>query len=174
MTVSQDQWLKDLFEHAVKLVEDLPTQLQGPAFTVALQELRAGTPPPTSRKTSRAKPSTPRRAAQEGRADAPPDRAALLERQLNRVNYPGIAAAGDVLTRALHLLRAARDDADIDGLTPGEIAQVLTGKFRLRTSAGAVRMALGRAGDLVDRVPEGSGYLYRLMQPSEDRLDGST
>lgn len=171
---SRDEHLKELFQRAADLVEDLPAQLQGSAFTIAVQELRTGEPPPTSRKSTRARRSAPRQASRSSHDESSPNRAALLEHKLNRVNYPGVGAAGDVLTRSLHVLRAARDDADIDGLTPGEIAQVLSGKFRVRTSAGAVRMALGRAGDLVDRVPEGSGYLYRLMQPGEDRLDGSS
>jgi hypothetical protein len=52
-------------------------------------------------------------------------------------------------------------------LTPPEIARILTEKFRLGTSAAAVNMALGPASTLVNRVPRGRAYEYRIMGPGE-------
>lgn len=68
------------------------------------------------------------------------------------------------------VLQIALNDHEIDGLTSSEISTVLTDKFRVSTTSAAVRMALGAATDLVNRVPKGAGYAYRIMGPGEEYL----
>jgi hypothetical protein len=68
------------------------------------------------------------------------------------------------------ILQIARTDHDVDGLTPGDIAKILTDKFRLSTNDSAVRMALGNATDLVNRVQKGNAFIYRIMGPGEEYL----
>lgn len=95
----------------------------------------------------------------------------LLE-SMDRTSYTHILDGPRVLERALALLRAAKDDFDIDGLGSTEIAKVLTEKFRLRTTRQAVQQALDAASDKVDRVsPSGSKTYYRIMHPGEVYLD---
>jgi hypothetical protein len=69
------------------------------------------------------------------------------------------------------VLRVAKRDFDIDGLTAPEIAKVLTEKFRQRTSRQAVAQALGAAHTMVDTRTRGRTTVYRIMQEGEDHLD---
>ena len=68
------------------------------------------------------------------------------------------------------VLKIALNEHGVDGLTPAEIATVLTDKFRVSTTSAAVRMALGDATNLVNRLPRGKGYAYRIMGPGEEYL----
>jgi hypothetical protein len=68
------------------------------------------------------------------------------------------------------VLQIALQDHQVDGLTPSEIAKLLTEKFRLSTTRAAVSMALGKATTLVNRISNGSGFLYRIMGPGEEYL----
>lgn len=173
-----DDEIRERYKRAAEIVKDLPEAVQPAAFQRALDEIsgaitkQGGTAPSKSTARSTRGGSNARRRSLVSSKEGDPgtDRAATLERSLNRTKYPQITSSLGALERSLHLLRAARDDQEIDGLTPGEIAQVLTNKFRVRTTAAAVRMALGGAGSMVDRYPEGRGYLYRIMDAGEDHL----
>lgn len=68
------------------------------------------------------------------------------------------------------VLQIALRDHDIDGLTPGDIAGVLTEKFRISTRNAAVSNALGLATTLVNRTQQGAGYLYKIMGAGEEHL----
>ena len=68
------------------------------------------------------------------------------------------------------VLQIALTEHNIDGLTPKVIAKTLTEKFRINTSKKAVSMALGKATDLVNRIPEAAGFLYKIMAPGEEYL----
>ncbi len=94
-----------------------------------------------------------------------------LMSNLSRTDHPEIGQASKALDRALHMLRIAERDHGIDGLTAGQLAKVLTDKFRLRVSRQALNQALDAAGDYVDRVPTGKGTIYRVMEPGEQYLD---
>jgi hypothetical protein len=84
-----------------------------------------------------------------------------------------VDAEDAALGKALALLRVARDDAEVDGLTAPQIASVLTEKYRWRVTRQAVGQALDKAGRLVDRVPGGprGAARYRLMSQGEQWLD---
>src|SRR5579884_3453762 len=82
-----------------------------------------------------------------------------------------VYAAPRVLEQALHVLRIARDDYKIDGLTAGQITQVLKDKFRLPVTPQGVYSAFDRVKGVVDRVPAGKGiWKFRLMTAGETFL----
>ena len=117
--------LKKLFKEAAEIAKAVPKELREAAFNRALDAISAKQvrPPPPAGST----PST-------GDDGAPLDSGAILLRDLDRTRYPEVSTAARVLDRALFVLRAARDDHQIDGLSSSQIASVLTEKFRLRTS----------------------------------------
>lgn len=90
---------------------------------------------------------------------------------LDRTAHPEINHDQTGLDNSLRLLKAARDDLGIDGLTAAEIARVLTEKFRARISRQAVGMALNDAGRYVNRHKEGSAVMFQIMGPGESYLD---
>ena len=161
--------LKELFKQAAEIAQQVPPAMQEAAFNRALEML-------TTDQLSRSRVGSKTRGGKSGSAAAPKDTAKTENpvRQLvdgiDSTQHPGVASASKVLDRALMVLQIALKDHSIDGLSPGEIASVLTEKFRLNTSAPAVRMALGSATTLVNRIPRGTGYAYRIMGPGEDYL----
>jgi hypothetical protein len=160
--------IRDRYRKAGDIVKDLPEAVQAVAFQRVLDELGG-----TQRALSHSGPQHSKnvRAKKAGAAVSgkPLDRAETLEQNLDRTKYPQIKSSLSTLDRSLYLLKAAKDELDIDGLTPGEIATVLTNKFRVRTPDSTVRMALGDS-PFVDKRREGRGYLYRIMDTGEDRL----
>jgi hypothetical protein len=156
--------LKRLYEKAAEIAKVVPEAMQPAAFNRALDSLlqQGG----QAKSGSRA--STSQSSTMESTASG--DAAETLLRDLDRTKYPGIKPANKVLPNALALLKAARDDHDLDGLTAPQVARVLTEKFRVGTTSAAVSMALGSAGDKVNRTLEGQAYLYRLMAPGEEQI----
>jgi hypothetical protein len=156
---------KSLFKEAADIAASVPESMHAAAFNRALDLLlqeRGLTPPPHRAEKIE-------RGLANGGEDEEQDRIGALMERLDRTKYPQVMTAGKVLDRALLLLKAARDHG-IDGLTPHEVAKILTEKFRVATKDSSVRMALGSAGDKVDRVPQGQAFLYRLMTPGETYL----
>jgi hypothetical protein len=173
----EENELKRLFKKAAEIAKSVPEPLQQVAFNRALNALldEQGAPlgpeqgVQTSAKGNKKKRSK-RPKAKRTSDDAHPV-SHLLE-SMDRTSYPQILNGSRVLERALALLRAAKDDFDIDGLGSTAIAKVLTDKFRLKTTRQAVQQALDAAGDKVDRVTPSSGKTYyRIMHPGEVYLD---
>lgn len=160
-----DDELKELFRRAAEVVKGVPKELREAAFNRAVDALlgpvKARPAPPRSRSPRSKKAKS---------EDGPRDVVVVLEEALDRTKHPEISSAPHVLERSLFLLQAARDDHDIDGLGATQIAKVLTGKFRLRTSRQAVSQALDAAGDKVDRTRGPRGMSYRVMQPGDEYL----
>lgn len=103
--------------------------------------------------------------------EADRDSISQLMTDLDRSAHPEVPKADRALERSLHLLRIAKDEYGIDGMTAPQIADVLTDKFRIATTPQAVRAAFDRAVDLVDRIPTGGGgFRYRLMAAGESFL----
>src|SRR5689334_25380836 len=101
----------------------------------------------------------------KGFGDADNNALEYLTEHLDRTAHPEISSAPRVLERALWLLRVAKDTHGIDGLGATHIANLLTEKFRIRTTKQAVTQALDAARDYVDRHSPQSGRLvYRIMQ----------
>jgi len=168
--------LKNLFKKAAEIAKAVPEALQQAAFNRALDALMetrgaAGSKTPSTlggkveRKSARTR-------LQSMQPDESTDSTAQLLHLMDRTAYPKITSSTRVLERSLYVLRAARDDFNIDGLGCSAISKILTDKFRLRASRQAVQQALDAAGDKVDRVspPTGKTY-YRIMHSGELYLD---
>jgi len=166
--------LKQVFARAAEIATAVPPNLQEAAFQRALDALlgpaEPGAPPPGH--PSPSAPSIPRVGPEPkggGDNDSEPDPAAILIERIDRTEFAEVMAGRRVLDKALLVLRAAHHHG-ITSLTPGEIARVLTEKFRESTSDAAVRMALGNDDSYTDRVRKASGFAYRLMAPGERHL----
>lgn len=161
--------LKELFKQAAEIAKQVPDSMQVAAFNRAVDLLTGGAaaPPPaparTPRRVSRASGKT------TDLAEAGTSVAELIE-QIDSTQHPGVRTSANVLDRALMILQIARTELQVDGLGSSTIAQILTDKFRVNTTDSGVRMALSRATHLVNRVPRGKGFIYRIMGPGEDHL----
>lgn len=155
--------LQELFRQASEIAKQVPERMQEAAFNRALDMLVGPSPaaPPMkvlATKASVAKPTGNRAAHNETPVES-------LMSSIDSTQHPGVRSATKVLDRALMILQIALNDHGVDGLMPGQIAQLLTEKFRIGTRDSAVRMALGGSSNLVNRVSVGSGYLYKIMEP---------
>lgn len=161
--------LKELFKQAAEIAQQVPESMQEAAFNKAVDLLTGAAevqvPPPTDRK----KAKRPAGASSDATVVDTESAQSLLE-QIDSTQHPGVRSSAKVLDRALMVLQIALAEHEVDGLGPTEIARVLTDKFRLNTTDAAVRMALGKATNLVNRVPRGKGYIYRIMGPGEEYL----
>jgi hypothetical protein len=164
------------FAKAAAIAKSVPENLQEIAFQRALDALLASAvpaaaplrPPPAKAgrgATKSARPVSHQAAASGG------NRAERLIALIDRTEGAQIVSTGRALDKALLVLRAAHQHG-IEAMTPGEIAKVLTDKFRERTSAPAVRMALGGDKTFTDRRRDGAGFAYKLMAPGERHLEG--
>src|SRR5258706_8336591 len=154
--------LKKIFQAAAEIAKAVPKELREAAFNRALDALSW---PGANTQQPRHPPGAPQAPAG---ATSDGDHAAILLEKLDRARHPEVSAAPRVLERALFLIRAARDDHSIDGLSAMQIAKVLTDKFRVRTSHQAVRQALDAAGDKVDRNSSGRIATSRIMHPVDE------
>lgn len=163
--------MKEVFRQAAEIAQQVPENMQVAAFNRALDLLTGVTDTDVRHKeiNPQAARSTPKaRPAPVPIKDGSP--VATLMEAIDTTLHPAITATEKVLDRALMVLQIALRSHDIDGLTPPEIAKILTNKFRLNTSRQAVSMAISSATNLVNRVPRGSGYEYRIMGPGEEYL----
>ena len=166
--------LEDLFEEAARIAEKMPDRLQESAFNRALDALLQQEEQGKVHETPHGKSSVSGNArVSEAGEESIEDRARYLTQNLDSTEHPEIHQVTSVLSRSLHVLKIARDKFAIDGLTTSEVVAVLKDKFRIKVSARGVRGALSEAGNLVDRVPEGRGYRYRIMKPGEEHLSGA-
>ncbi len=168
---SQDE-LKAIFAQAAEIAKAVPDSMQEAAFNRALDALLAVATDPhrragTASRRAAKRSATPQPSRRKSGAD---DRVTKILSELDRTKYPTINSTRKALDAALLVLSAAQD-LKIEALTPGQISQVLREKFRVTIQEPAVRMALGGAGKLVDRRPEGTGFAYRLMEPGEEYLN---
>ena len=160
--------IEDAIKKAAKMAELVPENLREAAFNRAFDAIMNISPSASPNKSVKNKTKAPNKS--QSQVDSADPVKTLLE-HLDRTAHSEIAKAPKVLERALYLLRAARDDLDIDGLNAPQIAKVLTEKFRLKTSRQAVTAALDVAGDKVDLQKISNSVFYRLMQPGDDYLE---
>jgi hypothetical protein len=163
--------MKEIFRQAAEIAQQVPENMQVAAFNRALDLLTGKTEPPVERIDQGARASVPPRIA--AAPSGPRKESSAIETllaSLDTTQHPAVASATKVLDRALMVLQIALRNHQVDGLTPPEIARLLTEKFRLNTSREAINMALGPATTLVNRVPRGRGYEYRIMGPGEEYL----
>lgn len=171
MTTKTIPDMKEVFRQAAEIAQQVPENMQVAAFNRALDLLTGATD--ASGERSQTNPenarSTPK-ASQVKATTKLESPVARLMSVIDTTQHPAVAATTKVLDRALMVLQIALRNHDVDGLTPPEIAQILTDKFRLNTSRQAVSMAISSATTLVNRVPRGSSYEYRIMGPGEEYL----
>lgn len=168
--------LKELFKQAAEIAEQVPENMQEAAFNRAIDLLSGVSasavaqidPPPAKAKRSNASPKKKAKSkkAEENDSSAASNLVALID----STQHPGVTSATPYLERSLMVLQIALREHDIDGLTPVEIANVLTEKFRISTNSRVVSNALGLATTLVNRTKEGAGYRYKIMGPGEEHL----
>jgi hypothetical protein len=152
------------------LVKDLPADLRQVAFAKAFDALMATETPDephvnhgsTRRRTPDRKPVVDKAAGN-----------ALLD-AIDSTAHPEIVDGKSTRELALRVLKAARDDAGQEWLTPASVCALLKDKFRISVKLSAVTMALFRAGTLVDRRKEGDGFVYRIMSAGEALLVNGT
>jgi hypothetical protein len=158
---------------AAEIAKNVPENLQEAAFHRAIDLLSGAEQPAVSTGGSDARQgASPTKQSASVKHPAPEqDLAQVLIKEMNATEHPKVRAATTVLDRALAILHGARVAHQIDGLTPSEIAKILSEKFRIPTDRSSVSHALGGAsGSLVDRVKESNGYRYRIMEPGEQRV----
>jgi len=145
--------LKELFKQASEIAQQVPESMQEAAFNRAIDLLTGNSEVPlnnntsiTAKKTRKSKSSSPKKDVAENRSV----KSDLIE-SIDSTQHPGITSEVKILERSLMVLQIARTDHGIDGLTPLEIADILTEKFRISTRNSAVSNALGMATSLVNR-----------------------
>ena len=164
-----DKELQDLLKRAGEISKVVPEALREAAFNRAFDVL-TGTISPLAHEVAEVPVGKIER-LQKKAADDPEKPSDYLLAHLDRTSYPQVSSAARVLDRALHVLRIARDDFDIDGLGAPDIARVLTEKFRLRVSRQAVQQSLDAARNQVDKLSGHGRKAYRIMDPGERYLD---
>jgi hypothetical protein len=171
--------LKELFKQASEIAKQVPENMQEAAFNRAIDLLTNGfgyaaaVGGGSNQNSAGSQLQQPQRKTLTGPKD-PKSSVDGLIASINSTEHPGIRSATKVLDRSLMVMQIALADHGVDGLTPADISRILTDKFRIATSRAAVSMALGSATGLVDRVPEGQGFLYRIMEPGQTYLANLT
>ncbi|HYY48762.1 MAG TPA: hypothetical protein VFA17_08800 [Thermoplasmata archaeon] len=81
------------------------------------------------------------------------------------------ASKGKLVEKSLAVLKIARDQLGIDGLTAPQISEVLTKKFRVsKVHTSNVARDVAKATEYVHRIAAGEEYKYLLMAAGEQRL----
>ncbi len=162
--------LKELFKQASEIAQQVPENMQEAAFNRAVDLLTGGVQTETGSKKNSPKPQGRKKASTRTESNEGDSSADILLSAIDSTQHPEVKLATKVLDRSLMVLKISLSDHNIDGLTSSEIAKILTEKFRIGTTYAAVGMALGKATSLVNRIPVGQGYLYKIMAPGEDYL----
>lgn len=162
--------LVSMFQEAARIAESVPEPFRDAAFQRALDALFATAA--TEEEGSRPKiQSKDQRQSSSG--EQPASSKAVENRLLRDIDstaHPEIHDANSLRDQCLMVLRAAKTTYGVDGLTSGQVARLLTEKFRVRVSERGVRGALAGSGRYVDRVPESKGFKYRIMEAGEQHL----
>jgi hypothetical protein len=158
--------LEKAFLEAAEIAKQLPKNLQEAGFNRAVEQILG--------KGSRA--SGGRRSGAGGRANtnktAEERNISELVEAIDRTAHPDVGATERVGDRALKVLQLAHHHHDVDGLTAGEIATILSRKFRLPTKANSVLKALDRETNAVDvRSGAGASRVFHIMAPGESYLE---
>lgn len=157
-----------LVKQAAEAAKHAPKHLQEAAFHKAFEALvraeQADTERPSPTKV-RSRAATPRNRQP---TDDPSSDHSLD--QLDRTAHADINHNETVLVNCLRLLRAAKDDLGIDGLTASQIAKVLVEKFRCSVARQSVGRALNSAGRYVNRHTDGNLVVFKIMAPGDQYL----
>lgn len=160
--------LKELFKQAAEIAEQVPESMQEAAFNRAIDLLTGETRSGSDKQSVGAQAKKLINKTQEKKYSSNDND---LLSAIDSTQHPEVVSASKVLDRALMVLNIALTNHNVDGLTPSAIAIILTEKFRVKDTQKAVSMALGRATTLVNRIPDGQGFLYKIMNPGKKYLE---
>jgi hypothetical protein len=107
---------------------------------------------------------------QNGTSATSDDELLRLMDTIDRTAHPIVRPGAKALDIGLGILGAVKL-IGVDWLNPRQIVLIAREKFRLSVDQAAIRMALGKATQLVDRKRDGSGFSYRLAGPGEAYLE---
>lgn len=165
--------LAAITEQALAISAKAPPTLQEAVFNRAFDALWAAEAEPNGHKSGGSSRTTSRttRPAPSGKGTSDSDVATKLMSALRSPDHPDIEKLPNAKLRSLYILKVAKDEHGIDGLTPPAIATILTDKFRIRTTPAAVGMALKDERTTVDREKAAGGaFMYRIMSAGEEIL----
>lgn len=160
--------LARLIEEAARLAAKAPKHLQEAAFNQAFQALQGG-PRADSGKGNR---KVDKLRAAKNRPEAPDDEAPAIAvvdrfvREVSRTDHTEVGTSERLADRALLVLHIAHEELGVDGLSPAEIAQILSKKFRLPAKTNSVAKALVRETASVD---DQNGR-FHIMHAGEERV----
>jgi hypothetical protein len=162
-----DKDLQELFKRAAEVAKVVPESMQEAAFHRALDALTGGSA--EERCSARTAPNPVRggKAAPESTTTNPVEQLTALDRS----RAPEVDSNDGSLGKGLALLLIARRELGIDGLTPQQMATVLTDKFRWRVTRQAISQAMDAAGNRVDHNRSGRATVYRIMDAGERWLE---
>ncbi len=162
--------LKELFKQASESAQQVPENMQEAAFNRALDLLTGNAQSDPSTKIISKKSEGKKKNSTRIERNTKGSLTDELLSTIDSTRHPGVRSANKILDSSLMVLQIALVDHKIDGLTASQIAKILIGKFRISTSVPAVRMALMRATNLVNRIPDRQSFLYKIMAPGEEYL----
>jgi len=99
--------------------------------------------------------------------------AAFMGRAVDASEFGNLfTAKGSLVEKSLAVLKLARDEFGIEGLTPSQIKEILTRKFRVSgVHAANISRDLGGSPEYVSRISDDKGRTaYLLMVRGEQRL----
>ena len=171
--MNDQEELKKRVETAKNAVVGLDPELKGIAFKTILDKLLCeGEPRKTSARSNKKKSLAKVERGLKKTSNENEEVKELIN-SIDRTKYAGIHALSSALDRSLYLLKIVGEHGK-DGLTPSDIARILTEKFRIRTTSNAVSMALMKAHDYVDRKGTSVGnavtYRYFLMHTGDEYI----
>jgi len=161
--------LKELFKQASEIAEQVPESMQEAAFNRALDLLTGKQNEAPTNKQKQDKSKAKQVGVSREAQTEPESPVTKLLVDIDSTQHSGLTSSLKVLDRALMVLQISLTHG-VDGLTTAEIARILTEKFRISTTTNAVNMAIAKKTSLVNRVPRGKGYCYRIMEPGQQYL----
>lgn len=164
MNQSRIEALKALFKQASEIAEQVPESMQHAAFNRAL-DLLTQTPSITNTNPLVHPESLD---TQKNNDDAPQPIDIITA--IDPARHPDITTSGKTLDRSLMVLEIAYKEYGVDGLTPGQIAEILTMRFNINTKSTTICNALDLAPSLARRISDGTRFIYKIMLAGEDHL----
>lgn len=158
-----------LAKQAAKAVEGLSEPALGIAYSKILDELIAAEKARHSARQGTPKPA-PRRFVDDSASKDPVE--LFLTSSFDASLYVDLfLQRGMLVTKCLAVLKLAKEEFGIDGLSPGELEQILTKKFRAAGVHSAhISRDLGRALKFVSRLTRNGKGVYLLTAQGEGAL----
>lgn len=157
----------DLAKKAMKEVESLEEPFRSVAYKTILDELIKDAKSPGQEAKSHASLGRPEMSGRRDPVEA------FMGRAVDASAFGGLfAQKGFLVEKSLAVLKLARDEFGLEGLTATQIGNILTRKFRVGSvHARNVSRDLGGSAQYVSRVTDDQGRTtYLLMVQGEQHL----